>query len=337
MIRDKKINIHTASGAVFLRFRYAFIRCVLFFLLLSFSLSADAQGMTWNQRYQNYINTYRDVAIYEMLKYGIPASITMAQGILESGAGQSELAQKGNNHFGIKCHDWRGPSMKRDDDEAGECFRVYVSPFESYEDHSKFLLRPRYQRLFSLRKTDYVGWAKGLKACGYATNPRYAQLLIDLIRRYNLDALDNERHYDEAALRRIASGVSINSVMAGNDIASSSGAHVVRMNNRNYYVIARDGDTFRSIAKEFGVSYRKLAKYNERGKKDVLRNGEIVYLEKKRTKADKAFKRRPHIVRPGESMYSIAQAYGVRLKSLYKKNNMSPDHTIHVGDKIRVY
>ena len=268
MIRDKKINIHTASGAVFLRFRYVFSRCVLFFLLLSFSHLADAQGIGWNQRYQNYINTYRDVAIYEMLKYGIPASITMAQGILESGAGQSELAQKGNNHFGIKCHDWRGPSMKRDDDEAGECFRVYASPFESYEDHSKFLLRPRYQRLFSLRKTDYVGWAKGLKACGYATNPRYAQLLIDLIRRYNLDALDNERHYDEAALRRIASGVSINAVISGNDIASSSGAHIVRA---------------------------------------------------------------------GESMYSIAQAYGVRLKSLYKKNNMSPDHTIHVGDRIRVY
>ena len=308
MIRDKKINIHTASGAVFLRFRYVFSRCVLFFLLLSFSHLADAQGIGWNQRYQNYINTYRDVAIYEMLKYGIPASITMAQGILESGAGQSELAQKGNNHFGIKCHDWRGPSMKRDDDEAGECFRVYASPFESYEDHSKFLLRPRYQRLFSLRKTDY-----------------------------NLDALDNERHYDEAALRRIASGVSINAVISGNDIASSSGAHIVRMNNRNYYVIARDGDTFRSIAKEFGVSYRKLAKYNERGKKDILRNGEIVYLEKKRTKADKSFKRRPHIVRAGESMYSIAQAYGVRLKSLYKKNNMSPDHSIHVGDKIRVY
>jgi LysM repeat protein len=284
-------------------------------------------------KYEAYIERYHALAEEHQALYNIPASITLAQGLLESAAGESELAQKANNHFGIKCHDWKGRSVRY----KGDCYRKYDRVADSYYDHSQFLLRPRYSELYELSITDYKGWAKGLKACGYATNPRYAQLLIDLIRRYNLDALDNERHYDEAALRRIASGVSINAVISGNDIASSSGAHIVRMNNRNYYVIARDGDTFRSIAKEFGVSYRKLAKYNERGKKDVLRNGEIVYLEKKRTKADKSFKRRPHIVRAGESMYSIAQAYGVRLKSLYKKNNMSPDHTIHVGDKIRVY
>ena len=323
---DYRQRRHTAD--LLLRFLFAVV-------LLALPVFLMAQGsVKWNQRYQNYIDTYRDVAIYEMMKHGIPASITMAQGILESGAGESDLARKGNNHFGIKCHDWRGPSMKRDDDELGECFRVYASPFESFEDHSEFLKRPRYQRLFSLRQTDYVGWANGLKACGYATNPRYAQLLIDIIRRYNLDALDRETKYDEAALQRMASGVYTPTSSKG---YFTAGGHSVKMCNRNYYVVARNGDTFRSIAKEFDVSYRKLAKYNERDKDDALRAGDIIYLEKKRTKADKSFKHRPHIVMPGESMYSIAQNYGVRLKSLYKKNGLSLDHTIRVGDRIKVY
>lgn len=327
---------HESAGGVSKKYAAALLRrLIAAAVALLFPILLMAQGgVKWSQRYQSYIDAYRDVAIYEMLKYRIPASITIAQGLLESGAGQSELARKGNNHFGIKCHDWRGPSMKRDDDERGECFRVYASAFESFEDHSKFLLRPRYRRLFSLRLTDYAGWAKGLKACGYATNPRYAELLIDIIRRYNLDALDRETRYDEAMVRRIASG-SYTPVSSGGHYAA--GGHAVRMCNRNYYVVARSGDTFRSIAKEFDVSYRKLAKYNERGKDDVLRAGDIIYLEKKRTKADKSFKHRPHVVMPGESMYSIAQNYGVRLKSLYKKNGLPADYVLRIGDRIRVY
>ena len=299
-------------------------------------VASAMEPVKWNQRYQNYIDKYSDLAVYQMLKHNIPASITMAQGLLESAAGESTLARKGNNHFGIKCHDWTGPSMKKDDDAIGECFRVYKSPYDSYEDHSKVLERPRYRRLFSLRRTDYAGWARGLKACGYATNPRYADLLIDIIRCYNLHALDNAKTYDIAKVR--GTGGNIDEVprkfVAHNTTTTE---HVVRMNNHNYYVFARKGDTFRTIGKEFGLSYRKLAKINERDKQTVLDDWDIVYLEKKRTKADKEFKNRPHIVCEGESMYTIAQKYGIRLKSLYKKNRMSPDYQLRVGDRIRVY
>lgn len=306
--------------------------------LLLLTLTANAlQPVKWNKRYQDYIDRYRDVAIYQMLEHDIPASITMAQGLLESSAGESDLSTKGNNHFGIKCHDWTGKTMTKDDDERNECFRVYSSAYESFDDHSKFLHRPRYAKLFKLRRTDYVGWARGLKECGYATNPKYAQLLIDIIRCYNLDALDHETNYNAANVRQPgAFGISKEEQdrLHHNSLASE---HLVRMSNRNYYVEAREGDTFDSIAKEFGLSGRKVAKYNERDRKAKLAEGDIVYLEKKRKKADKLFKKTPHIVKGGESMYSIAQFYGVRLKSLYKKNKLSPDYELKIGDKIKVY
>ncbi|MCM1079356.1 MAG: glucosaminidase domain-containing protein [Bacteroidales bacterium] len=310
----------------------------LLIILVSISLHLLAlPPVKWNQRYQSYIDKYKDIAIYEMLQYGIPASITLAQGVLESGAGGSELTRKGNNHFGIKCHDWTGPTTYHDDDESGECFRVYRSAFESYEDHSKFLGRSRYKRLFSLSRTDYKGWARGLKACGYATNPRYAQLLIDIIECYNLSSLDKAKSYNPANVKGCGTSVvTVGKVSSGKSSGSGT-RHEVKMNNRNYYIIVRDGDTFKSIAKEFDISYRKLARYNERDRRDALYPGEIIYFEKKRTKADKKYKKRPHIVRAGESMYDISQKYGVRLKSLYKKNHMTPANTLHVGDRIKVY
>ena len=149
---------------------------------------------TWNQRYQQYVDQYKDCAIEQMLKWKIPASITLAQGILESGAGQSTLATQGNNHFGIKCHGWKGRTVYRDDDARNECFRAYDSPFDSYEDHSRFLATgQRYRSLFQLKLTDYRGWANGLKAAGYATNPQYAQRLIDIIQLYKLYQYDTAR------------------------------------------------------------------------------------------------------------------------------------------------
>lgn len=309
----------------------AFIPCIL----------SALPPVKWNQRYQSYIDRYKDLAICEMLQHGIPASITLAQGLLESGAGESELARRSNNHFGIKCHDWTGAKTYHDDDETGECFRVYKSVYDSYEDHSKFLCRSRYSRLFSLSRTDYKGWARGLKSCGYATNPKYAQLLIDIIECYNLSPLDRAKSYNPANVRGgSSSAVSRKSASSGTSSRGASAVrrgHEVKMNNRNYYVIARQGDTFKSIAKEFDISYRKLARYNERDRRDVLRPGDIIYFEKKRTKADKRYKKCPHVVRAGESMYDIAQKYGVRLKSLYKKNHMTLANTIRVGDRIRVY
>jgi len=290
-------------------------------------LPAVAQ-MRWNQRYQTYIDQYRDLAIEEMLKYKIPASIILAQGLFESAAGMSELTRNGNNHFGIKCHGWQGAKVYHDDDEKNECFRAYNNAYESYEDHSKFLVNSRrYRSLFSLSLTDYKGWAKGLKACGYATNPAYAQKLIGIIELYKLYQYDRATKYDRFMAQHSAKGQ-----------PSERGGtlHPIHIYNKNYYLKARSGDTFRSIGSEVGISYRKLARYNERGKNARLQEGDIIYLKKKRKKADKAYKRRPHTVRSGESMYSIAQYYGIRLKSLYKINNLDADYQLRVGDKLRV-
>lgn len=262
-----------------------------------------------------------------MLRYGIPASITMAQGLLESRAGQSRLARVGNNHFGIKCHGWPGRTIAEDDDANGECFRAYDSSVESYEDHSRFLRNnTRYGMLFRLAPTDYKGWARGLKQCGYATNPSYADNLISIIERYRLYELDGSKTYDKFMVQRSA-----------DKPQQGQRLHPIKISNQNYYLIARQGDTFKSIGKEVGISYRKLAKYNERDKDDRLEPGDIIYLKKKRTKADRQFRRQPHVVKAGESMYSIAQLYGIRLKSLYKKNHLDPDHQIRVGEILKVY
>lgn len=316
------------------------MRYIVSIILTLSCLAANAlEPVKWNQRYQDYIDKYKDVAIYEMLSHGIPASITLAQGLLESAAGNSDLSRKGNNHFGIKCHDWTGRTMHHDDDARGECFRVYDSAFDSYEDHSRFLQRARYKKLFSLKRTDYAGWARGLKECGYATNPKYAQLLIDIIRCYNLDNFDRATAYNERNLRQLSGNnyIASNGTQSNNNVTRTTLSHEVRMNNKNYYVVARNGDTFRTIAAEFDVSYKKIAKYNERDAKDILREGDIVYLEKKRSKADKQFKGVAHVVKRGESMYTIAQKYGIKLKSLYKMNNLSYDYDLRINDRIRVY
>ena len=299
---------------------------ILIGIVLFVCASLHAQ-LKWNSRYQAYIDQYKDLAIAEMLKYDIPASITLAQGLLESGAGMSELARKGNNHFGIKCHDWRGATTYHDDDEAQECFRKYRDVYESFEDHSKFLARqPRYRSLFRLKRTDYKGWARGLKKCGYATSPTYAKQLIGIIELYKLHKYDKATKYDRCMVDR--------SEVKG--IAPGTNLHQIHIYNKNYYITVRPGDTFRSIGEEVGISYKKIAKYNERDKDDRLVPGEIIYLKKKQKKAIKAYKNRPHRVKDGESMYSIAQYYGIRTESLYKMNRLNPDYSIQVGDYLRV-
>ena len=295
----------------------------MFLGLLFGFLGASAQHIVWNQRYQDYFDTYKDVAIEQMLKYRIPASITLAQGVLESGAGRSELTRKANNHFGIKCHGWKGRTLYHDDDERGECFRAYDNAYDSYLDHSLFLTgSQRYSSLFRLKQSDYKGWAKGLKACGYATSPTYASKLIEIIELYKLYRYDSERHADKYQVEQMRHGGGV--------------VRQVTEFNKNYYVLARKGDTFRSIAEDVDVSYRKLAKFNERDKNDVLEDGEIVWLQKKRRKAPKEYKGYIHRVKNGESMYSISQKYGIRLKYLYKMNHLTPEYMIAVGDMLRV-
>lgn len=286
---------------------------------------ATAQ-MKWNSTYQQYIDQYKDVAIEQMKKHRIPASITLAQGLFESGAGRSELARKGNNHFGIKCHGWKGRTVHHDDDARNECFRAYDNAYESYEDHSRFLVSgKRYQGLFSLKTTDYKGWAHGLKAAGYATNPNYATKLIQIIELYKLYEYDHAKHYD----RFLAS--------ATKDRVGPGGMnHPIYKFNNNYYLKARRGDTFMSIAKEVGISERKLASYNELPVSASLSEGDIVYLKKKAKKAPKSYVDRLHYVRAGESMYSISQLYGIRMKNLYKMNNMTPYDNIVIGQGLRL-
>ena len=294
-------------------------------MFLLVCLSASAQ-MKWNERYQQYIDQYKDIAIEQMKRYRIPASITLAQGIFESGAGQSELTRRSNNHFGIKCHGWTGRTVYKDDDAANECFRAYDSAFESFEDHSRFLASgQRYRSLFSLSPTDYKGWARGLKAAGYATNPQYANRLIELIQLYKLYELDTAKGYDKFM-----------SEHAKDHNVNGQPLHPIKIYNKNYYLYARRGDTFRSIGEEIDISYKKIAKYNERNRNDRLEEGEIIWLKKKQKRAPKEYKNYLHYVRQGESMYSIAQKYGIRLKSLYKMNKLSPDDDIRVGDALRL-
>ena len=301
------------------------MRKELLSLLLLTAVSASAQ-MTWNARYQQYIDQYKDIAIEQMKRWKVPASITLAQGLFESGAGQSDLTRRSNNHFGIKCHGWKGQSVRKDDDARNECFRAYDSAFESFEDHSRFLAEGRrYRDLFKLDITDYKGWAHGLKAAGYATNPQYANRLIELIQLYKLYKYDTAKDYDKFMIDR-----------AKDNRVNGQPLHPIKIYNQNYFIYARRGDTFRTIGKEIGISYKKLAKYNERDCDDRLVEGEIIWLKKKQKRAPKDYKGRLHYIRSGESMYSIAQKYGIRLESLYKMNNLSPDYDIRVGDGLKL-
>lgn len=285
--------------------------------LLTIFVCLSLQAQTRNKQYEAYIKQYRDLAVDEMKKYHIPASITLAQGLLESGAGQSTLARKSNNHFGIKCgSDWQGKTVRHNDDARGECFRAYKHPKQSYEDHSKFLAgRPRYASLFKLKITDYKGWARGLKKAGYATDPRYAQRLIDIIELYDLDKYDKK-----GGLKWMK---------------ENPNPHQPYIANGLLYIVVRAGDTWKSISKEFDISQKKLRKYNDLYKGYELQPGDILYLEKKNRKAQK--EHIVHVLRAGESMYLISQKYGIRLKNLYKLNKMDADEPApEVGTILRL-
>lgn len=290
-----------------------------------------------------YINLYKDLAVEEMKKYKIPASITLAQGILESSSGNSPLAREANNHFGIKCHkEWTGKTFHQDDDEKHECFRKYKSPEESYHDHSYFLTsRDRYKGLFDLEITDYKGWAHGLKQAGYATNPRYPDLLIKIIEENGLDA------YDRAATQPLADGgqakkspgstvtslesVAATAVPAVFEISGRGGNdRMIFLNNKVKFILAREGDEVYRIAKEFEIYTWQVRQYNNLKKDEPLVPGQKVYLEKKRPKS--TYSR--HIVTDGETMQSISQDYGVRLKILCRKNEITADKKLEAGQVI---
>ena len=326
-------------------------RYIVTIILTLIGMYYSTAAIKWNSAYQNYIDKYKDIAIEQMRTYRIPASITLAQGLLESGAGLSRLATQANNHFGIKCHNgWTGGTIYVDDDRKNDCFRAYSNARESYVDHSKFLQGNRYKSLFSLSTTDYKGWARGLKACGYAINPQYADKLIEIIELYKLYQYDSGSGYKPTRpnIGKDDIGGILGQIFSkkGKKTPKKSKAeklgkvvknHTIYAYNDNLYVIAQQGETYRSIALDVNVSYRKLAKYNERNKNTVLANGDIVYLKKKATKAERKYKGFLHTVMAGQSMYDISQMYGIRLSSLYKKNNLPNDYMPRVGDRLRVY
>jgi LysM repeat protein len=300
-----------------------------------------------------YIEMWWQVAVEEMHLYGIPASIKLAQGILESGFGNSLLATKANNHFGIKCHGWPGATFKKDDDAPGECFRAYKNAAESFRDHSLFLTsRPRYSSLFTLDITDYKGWARGLRQAGYATNPRYPELLIRIIDEHDLSRFD--KITPEAIALNIPSQKTPATKKPSSDAAPKTGSSPTSstreifpvplegprqelVNNRIRYVRARPGDTAESITKELGLRSWQISKYNELTDGREIKPGQIIYLQPKRRRA--AFPE--HVVRPGETMYDISQIYGVKLNHLYRRNNMDegsepyPGQVIILRGKIR--
>lgn len=295
------------------------LRLIVITVLLVSSIGAQAQRR--NSRYVEYIEKYKDLAIEQMKLHKIPASITLAQGLLESGAGLSELARKSNNHFGIKCGgSWQGRTVRHDDDARDECFRAYKNPKDSYEDHSSFLKRgARYAFLFQLDIKDYKGWAKGLKKAGYATDPSYANRLISIIEDYDLYKYDARGVYSERKLRKNPWLLNPHPVYIANDIA---------------YVVAREGDSFQELGDEFDISWKKLVKYNDLHRDYTLAQGDIIYLKAKKKKASKQYT--VYIVKDGDSMHTISQKYGIRLKNLYKMNRKDGEYIPEVGDRLRL-
>ncbi len=288
-----------------------------------------------------YIDNYKDLAIAKMRKYGIPASITLAQGLLESNDGNSVLATKGNNHFGIKCHKgWSGKKIYYDDDKKHECFRKYRTADDSYNDHSEFLTnRSRYAFLFELDIMNYKAWARGLKKAGYATNPRYPQLLIKIIEdnklhQYDLVAMNKAPKEQPEIIKisngRYATGYNFPSAKDYRECSELASGRIVYQNNGVEFVFVKQGDSFLKLAMEVGIDMGKLQKYNDMGRSDKLYSGQMLYLKKKKRKATRKY----HKVQENESLYSISQLYGVRLKSLLWKNRTKvnqqpkPGHTI---------
>lgn len=308
---------------------YKFLSLVIIFLITT---SVFSQKQTT----QEYIEKWKNEAIYQMQVHKIPASITLAQGILESGSGNSMLAVKGNNHFGIKCHNtWEGKKIYKDDDKKNECFRKYESAAESFNDHADFLQKKRYDALFQLEITDYRGWAKGLKKAGYATNPKYPTLLIDLIERYELHKYDLPTDLivkDEDDKENII--IEEEELKNENvEVIVIGGKHQIKTTGNNVnYIVAKSGDSFSKIAKELEIMPWQLYKYNDWNKNHELTKGERVYIKPKRAKAKEEY----HIVKQGETMHSISQYHAIKLKKLYKKNLMTFGSQPRVGDKLHL-
>ena len=294
---------------------------------------------------EEYIETYKDIAMREMCEHKIPASITLAQGLLESGAGNSALAREAKNHFGIKCHKgWEGDTYIMDDDEKNECFRKYANAEESFVDHSLFLTtRNRYAALFELDITDYEGWARGLKAAGYATNPKYAQLLIDRINLYDLTKYDQialGQRVDDNKLPEIAPedellelAYSPKNRAAFELVDMTEEKRFIYENNKVRFAFAKEGETPEQLAKAFGIKLKKFNEYNllKRPDEMVFHSGDVVYLGKLRNGNWKAKK---HIVEEGETLRDIALRFAVKPNAILRRNGLKEGEPITEGQEL---
>ena len=307
---------------------------VLFFLCV-FSSTAFSQSPTYDAQVARYIQTYSSIAVKEMCDYHIPASITLAQGIIESAAGQSTLAKNANNHFGIKCHkDWTGKTYHKTDDKQNECFRKYDYAEESFRDHSFFLTqRDRYKPLFSLALTDYHGWAEGLQAAGYATNRQYAGMLIKTIEDYQLDHYDNPSLISGAVADTSDPDFKIYPWIGTFRVAgyAADGRRVYENNGIKCLVSAKPDNIFR-LSSMLKIPVKKLMTYNDLKTTSSLEAGQPVYLKSKKRKAAVEF----HVARAGESLYEISQRYGLKLKLLLKRNGMSEAMRPYAGQVLKL-
>ncbi len=320
------------------------ILSLLFSVLFFASLSAKVR-----QTREEYVERYKSIAIAHMERYGIPASITMAQGILESDSGNSLLSTSSNNHFGIKCKkSWTGDRVYHDDDAKGECFRAYPSVEASYQDHAVFLDQsPRYDSLFAYPSDDYRSWARGLKAAGYATAPDYAERLVKIIESMKLYLLDKEegsKIYTAAKHAAVNTEAWFESNTAVSDEQINPNAFRVTVNshrgygvyrtNHTFYIVAKEGDTFQKLGEIFQISAQNLRKFNDLPKTAEPRKGDVVYIERKKTQWLGNVMQ--HKVVRDENLYSLAQSYGIRQKSLAKLNRLRPNEDVRKGEIIRL-
>ena len=281
-----------------------------------------------------YIEKYKDLAVSEMHRSGVPASITLAQGILESNSGNSILAVEGNNHFGIKCHGWGGKTMRHDDDARQECFRVYDSADESFRDHSDFLrYQDRYKFLFDLDPTDYKGWAFGLKKAGYATNPHYPQQLIRQIELYRLYSFDTADQSIPQSPNAIEEPQKFNPSKGSGKVFELSLTREMYSQNGVPFIYSAEGETYESIARQYDLFVREILSYNDLKVAEPLEKGTVVYIQPKKKNAAKGLDK--YIVASdGESLRAIAQRFGIKLSALLKKNRIPENYVTREGDEL---
>ncbi len=287
---------------------------------------------------EEYISTYKNIAIEEMKRSGIPASVTLAQGILETENGNSDLVKRSNNHFGIKCKStWTGESVKHTDDAPNECFRKYARPEDSYKDHSDYLkTSPRYASLFQLDPSDYKGWAYGLKRAGYATNPKYPQIVISNIEKYNLQQYDNGILGNESLAATTANVIATPVIQVSMPVTSfEDNALVKAINNKTKFnglkaIFASKGTSLLAIATAASIDLSKLLDINDLTNDGLLKEDQIIYLEKK----NKQGNRDSYTTLRKESLYDVSQNNGVQLKTLMSLNNLKANEVLKSGVSI---